>query len=216
MEYRELCAICQQKTEDILCEQCRQTWDADSKWVKDLVQQELYWRVVNQHERRLSPLHLTVDGCLHSDRRKVSSKYLRDQICQIVQRDDTWTVEEIELWAEMGGLTLGEQIVFLLMMEGANDEDGAAVLNHLENKQITASAYRRRMERLLSKLRDAAKAGVLSPENLGMIGVLPAIPASRFLGGFVRPGVLPLVLCACVMMIAFLVGDAPADYPALR
>ncbi len=211
-----LCAVCQHASLDILCEYCHQSWDASSEWVQDLVRQELYARSVDSHERHLSPLHITVDGHLHDDHHWISSNYLQNQVCQNTRLDNDWTFEEIALWAEMGGLNVGEQIVFQLMQEGVSDADGAAVLNRLEHKEITGSAYRRRVERLLVKLQQAVKAGVLSPERLGLLGGLPAIPGLLFRHGFVRPGVVSLVVCAaCIVMVALFEGNAPADYSSL-
>lgn len=159
MKRRKLCAICQQGTTDILCERCMDTWDVNSKWVKDLVKLQRYWRSVNSHEHHLSPLHISVDGRLTHDHHHVSTTVLYRQICQIsrIQAEDDY--ENLELWAVMGGLSAGEQHVLLCMMQGVSMSEGASILNDMEHKHMTRSGYRRRMERVLHKLHHALKAG---------------------------------------------------------
>jgi hypothetical protein len=162
MKRRKLCAICQRGTTDILCERCMGTWDINSKWVKDLVKQERYWRSVNSHERHLSPLHIGVDGELTHAHHHVSTAILYRQICQITRIQDENDYEDLELWAVMGGLSASEQHVLLCIMQGVNMRDGAAILNEVEHKHMTRSGYRRRMERLLHKLHDAVKTGEIA------------------------------------------------------
>lgn len=162
MKRQKLCAICQQGTADIFCERCKQTWDTESEWVKDLVKLEYYWRSVNSHEKHLSPLHISVDGQLRHVHHHVSAWVLYRQICQTTRLQNADTYEDLELWAVMGGLSASEQTVLLCMMQNVNVRDGAAILNEVEHKHMTGSGYRRRMERLLHKLHNAVKAGKIS------------------------------------------------------
>jgi hypothetical protein len=146
------CSICQKPTERMICASCKTQWGSESSWVKDLMLQEHRWRMVNRHEARLSPIHISVEGYCYRANKRISNRYLYNQSNQENDIDHAEALEDLERLTETAGLTPREQLTYHLMLAGFTDDEGAAMINELEYKAITASAYRGRLEKVLKKI----------------------------------------------------------------
>lgn len=145
----KLCSICQEPASRTICDSCREKWGTETGWVQDLISQERHWRLVNRQEARLSPFHISVmDGLYFVDSR-ISEMPFSGTASQIDKVEDH---EDLELLGISAGLTPHEWLTYQLMLAGCSDEDGAAIINAREHKAITASAYRRSLEKVLKKI----------------------------------------------------------------
>jgi hypothetical protein len=152
MKGQDRCSVCQKPSERVICPSCKHQWGSEPSWVKDLMAQEHQWRMVNRHEARLSPVHISVEGdCYHADKR-LSNTYLLNHHEPVSDIESVEAHEDLELLTELAGLTPREHLTYRLMLAGFTDEEGAAMINELEHKKITPSAYRGRLEKVLKKI----------------------------------------------------------------
>jgi hypothetical protein len=154
------CAVCQKPGETILCASCKQQWDYESAWIQDLIHLEQQWRRINRLEIKYIATHIRVDGQLS-----------RDQPFDVHELEQTdmltgskMLVNHIELWAEMGGLTIAEQHAFQLMKNHLMGNDAAEILHIIEDHDLSASAYNHRKQRVIHKIRLAQDAGEIDTE----------------------------------------------------
>jgi hypothetical protein len=120
--------------------------------------QEHHWRIVNRQEARLSPVHISVEGDCYREDKRLSNTYLLDHNDHLDDIDSVEKLEDLERLTYLAGLTPRERLTYHLMLAGFSDDEGAEMINDLEHKNITASAYRGRLEKVLRKIHHVIEA----------------------------------------------------------
>ncbi len=149
-----LCAICQNPSNQIVCDFCESRWGHTATWVQDLSALEQHYRDVISDDEDMVVFHIDTVGHVYDEKNIISSAHsVENPVFQI--QEGVWEspVLDIYLWAERGGLTPAQCHAFELMWIGLTGPEAISVINEIEHKHITSKAYHRRMEEAIKKIR---------------------------------------------------------------
>jgi hypothetical protein len=132
--------------------------------VNDLKHLEQLWRGLNAADEEYAT------ACVLDDGRVLHNHKLHLKV-EVVERCWNFTETEnimhaVELWAAVGGLTAYQQHALKMMELGADDSQAADAISELEHHHLTISAFRRRVEAIKRKIRQALEEDELDLEPI--------------------------------------------------